>query len=286
MNSAAEYVSVKILLSDRVLRFSMKLRVGLVQFSRHTDRLKNLERMINIVSRIDGPDVVCLPEAWLGGDVIEEEKEAESLCNLFGKLTSERGFYLLLGGFLVRHGNRVYSTCYVINSKGEVEGFTDKRFPSLATGERAFCSSGKALPIFCIKRVKIGIVLCVDTLYPEVVRSLALRQAVVIFNPSNIPENRVEMWRHIATARAVENTVFYAFVNNTSTHYPDGRKVSGGSFIISPGGEVIIKAGKKETCLNAELDLSLIGKLQKRWPFVLDMRKRIHRMYVSDFTRK
>ena len=76
----------------------------------------------------------------------------------------------------------------------------------------------------------------------------------MVFNPSNIPENRLEMWRHIGITRAIENGIYFIFLNNTLTHYLDGRRITGHSFIAGPEGDVILQLNEQEQVITRELD--------------------------------
>ena len=253
----------------------MKLRIAFVQFGR--DRLnkpRNVERMLSTLSKIKNADIVCLPEAWTGGGpLFLEAKECDSLLASLCQLAAENNYNLLTGGLFNRRGRKIFDTCHIINRDGKVIGFYDKRFPSTAFNERDFCNPGKASPVFTVNDVKIGIVICVDALYPELTRNLALNNACIIFNPSNIPENRSELWKHVSVTRAAENTVFYVFVNNTNTLYPDERIVKGHSLVTAPDGEIILEAGEEEKVFQSELDLSQIDKIRKRWRYLNDIRE-------------
>lgn len=252
----------------------MKLRVSLVQFARdRVDKTKNIEHMLSTLSEIKNTDIVCLPEAWIGGGFFLEEKEHRSLLSSLSEIAAKKSYNLLTGGLFARRGKKIFDSCHVINRDGEVIGFYDKRFPSTAFGEREFCSPGKTSPVFLVDDVKIGVVICVDALYPELTRSLALNDSCIIFNPSNIPENRNELWKHLSVTRAAENTVFYVFVNNTNTLYPDGRMVKGHSVAVAPDGEIIVEAGEEEKVFRSQIKLDQIDKIRKRWRYLNDIRQ-------------
>jgi predicted amidohydrolase len=229
--------------------------------------------MLSILSEIKNTDIVCLPEAWIGRGVFLEEKEHKSLLSSLGEVATKNSYSLLTGGLFAYCGNKIFDSCHVINRDGKAVGFYDKHFPSTAFGEREFCSHGKTLPVFIVDGIKLGVVICVDALYPELTRTLALNDASIIFNPSNIPENRNELWKHISVTRAVENTVFYVFVNNTNTLYPDGRKVKGHSVVVAPDGEVILEADEEGKVFQSELKLDQIDEIRKRWQYLNDMRQ-------------
>jgi len=250
----------------------VKLRLALVQFARGKDKEGNLDRMLGLLSTLSGVELVCLPENWLGGEVLGEE-EWEKVLEALGEKTEEGGFFLLTGGAYLRRGKRIFSSCHVLDARGREVGRFDKLFPSRSIGERAFVSGGREAPPLRLGRIRVGAVICVDALYPEPCRRLSLRGAQLLLNPSNIPENRVETWRHLGVTRAVENGVFFAFVNNTRTNYPDGRRVVGHSFLASPKGELLAEAGEEETVLEVTVDLSVLREVRERWPFLRDARR-------------
>lgn len=229
--------------------------------------------MLSMLSEIKNLDIVCLPEAWTGRGLFLEEKEHESLLSSLCQLVAENGYNLLTGGLFNRRGEKIFDTCHIISRNGKVIGFYDKRFPSTAFNERGFTSPGNVSPVFKVDNVNIGVLICVDALYPELARSLALNNASIIFNPSNIPQNRNELWKHVSVTRAAENTVFYVFVNNTNTSYPDGRMVKGHSVVVAPDGEVILEAGEEEKVFQIELDLNQIDRIRKRWRYLNDIRQ-------------
>lgn len=251
----------------------MKVKVSLVQFARERlEKRTNVERMLDLLAGIGRSDVVCLPENWAGA-VVHSEEEFELLISSLCELVKGK-FNILTGGAYVRGRDGVYDTCYAIDRHGKVIGFCDKIFPSKPIGEREFLSAGKETKVFEFDGVKVGVAICVDAVYPEIVRSISSKGAQIVFNPSNIPENRLNMWKHIGVARAIENGTFYAFINNTSTSYANGRKVTGHSFVVSPEGEIIFEAGEEEQIATLELDLSKIAEVRSRWPFLEDVIER------------
>jgi len=76
----------------------------------------------------------------------------------------------------------------------------------------------------------------------------------------------------------VENGVFYAFVNNTSSEYPDGRKITGRSFVASPQGDILVEGGEEEEIIECRLDLSVLNRARSRWPFLKDVLEGKHKL--------
>jgi predicted amidohydrolase len=249
----------------------MKVRVSLVQFARESEeKERNIQRMTEILTSMSHTDIVCLPENWVGRIVLSED-ECKTLISVLSKIASENGFNLLTGGTYVYREGRIFDSCYVIDKNGELIGFCDKFFPSKSVGERGFLSYGEIVRSFIIEGSNVGVVICVDAVYPEITRSLASKGAEIVFNPSNIPENRLEMWKNIGVTRAIENGIFFIFLNNTSTHYLDGRRITGHSFIVSPDGELVAEADEKEQIISYELDLTKVSDVRSRWSFLEDV---------------
>ncbi len=231
------------------------------------ERSQNLEKVFDYLDQIEKSDIVCLPENWCGIDPLEEE-EFESLLSKMKEVAERKDFNILTGALYMEKEDEIFDSCYVINRDGEILGHSDKLFPSEAVGEAEFLSAGEEMEAFQLDGFKIGVVVCVDAAYPEVSRILASQGAKIIFNPSNIPLNRIEMWKHIGASRAVENGVYYVFMNNTSTNYPDGREVSGHSFIASPEGEIIVELDGSEQVHHFETDLAEVETFRERWRFL------------------
>lgn len=246
------------------------MRIAIVQPARDRfDKAKNLQTVTRLLEQIRDVEIVCLPENWAGVIILSEAELAEVLA-LLGRYAQKGRYTLLTGSLIVEHKDYRIARGHVISPDGVVLGYTDKIFPSNAVGERAFLRFGERLPVFSSEKVRFGIAICVDLFYPELVRALAQRGIQILFNPSNIPENRIALWRSLLCARAAENTIFVAFANNTKSLYPDDRRVSGHSMIISPRGDVLFEADDAEGVYTVELDLAQIVETRKRWPYLAD----------------
>jgi predicted amidohydrolase len=207
------------------------------------------------------------------GAVILEDRELQVIIEEFSAIAKQKQLTVLTGGLLVKHNENVYDICHIIDKDRGLIGEQRKIYPSGAVGERYLLSAGKGLVVFTCAGVKCGVLVCVDLFYPELARELALADAEIIFNPANIPEQRNDLWHRLVRTRAAENTVFTAYVNNTNTHYMDGRPVKGQSLISGPSGEIIVSSDEKSTTLAAHLEIALISRQRQRWPYVEDIQK-------------
>lgn len=254
------------------------LKLAIIQFPRRLDDLKsNTELMAGYVARLAADttdtDVVLLPEGWLGPKLIPLTQYEEIMDQVFSRL-KPLNCLLVSGAQYVIVDDQVFCRGLVLSQHLPKPIPFDKLFPSQAVGERSFVAPGTELPVFKHKGVSLGVALCVDLFYPEVVRNLALREVSLVLNPANIPSSRMALWQGLGVARACENTVFVAMANNTETSYADGRKIMGESFVAYPDGQKLVNFGRESGIFYLTLDLQLINRVRERWPYLEDVRTR------------
>ena len=103
---------------------------------------------------------------------------------------------------------------------------------------------------------RIGICICYDLRFPAQFADLVLKDAEIVFIPAQFPHPRLDHWRILLRARAIENHIFVAGCNRVGS---DGRHLfCGHSCIISPWGETLAEAGEREIGIIAELDLDMV----------------------------
>ncbi|MBQ5855452.1 MAG: nitrilase family protein, partial [Alistipes sp.] len=85
---------------------------------------------------------------------------------------------------------------------------------------------------------------------------------------ASFPTPRMEAWRTLSAARAIENECFVASVNRT------GKDIycqySGGSVLWDSFGEKIAECGDAECVVVAEIDMSALKERRKRFPTLRD----------------
>lgn len=222
------------------------------------------DKVIDILSTINA-DVVVLPENWISRVVLEEE-----LAEIFSRMPK---FPILVpGAFYVKNNNVVKSKAYVLKN-GTVTDFCEKIFPSHAVGESLRVSAGDKLCITEHGWLKVGVLICVDLVYPELARFYSARGVNLLLNPANITRDRVSLWRSLAVARAFENHMYVAFVNNVRAVYPDGREVDGGSSVTSPNGVIVEEMGGEEGFKLAELHKEEVDYAKARRKYVDDVKR-------------
>jgi predicted amidohydrolase len=247
------------------------VRLAIIQMARGTKPEENLERMRGLCRQARGADAVLLPENWLGPFFVPEEFYLSALNEVAARLGP--GCLLVGGAQYVRRGTQGYSRGYFIRSGEAPLAWYEKRFPSRPVGEREYLLPGGKGGAAELGSWRIGVLVCVDLLYPELARALALEGCRLLLNPVSVPRERQTFWQALGMIRAAENTVYVAVANNTASAYADGRRITGGSFVASPDGRLAAWAGSEETVLRVELDLEAVSRVRERWPYLEDARR-------------
>ncbi|HET9655103.1 MAG TPA: carbon-nitrogen family hydrolase [Kineosporiaceae bacterium] len=134
--------------------------------------------------------------------------------------------------------------------------------PSGATGP--FASAPAAEPTV------LGLATCYDLRFPEQFRLLLDAGAELVVIPAAWPAPRVEHWRLLGRARAIENQVVVVQCNTAGTHA--GTVMGGHSQVVSPTGEVLAEAGEGEEVLAVDVDLDEVTAWRQRFPVLADRR--------------
>lgn len=98
----------------------------------------------------------------------------------------------------------------------------------------------------------IGLVICFDGDYPELVRICALLGAEIIVRPSALLRS-ADIWELTNRARAYDNHVYVVGSNATGVD-PGGTIYFGNSMIVTPVAEVVARGSSYEQWVSARLD--------------------------------
>ncbi len=80
-------------------------------------------------------------------------------------------------------------------------------------------------------------------------------------------ERKVEHWRTLLRARAIENTVWVVAVGQPGPRY------SGHSMVVAPDGDVVVEAGPdEEVVLDAVLDRTRVADVRRTNPSLANRR--------------
>jgi predicted amidohydrolase len=184
---------------------SRKLRVAAVQTLLHrTDDETAVAEAKTLVetAAAKGARLVCLPEHWLWQTVNET---GSHIVGDFRRLSRNLGVHINLGGIYYQEGGDIFLVSPTISSDGRVVSVQKK--VHLFERERKKAKPGDSLEPFVLDGVRVGVLVCHDVVFPECARTLVLRGAEVLLNPSLIVSAGTVPWLTYLIARALENRV-------------------------------------------------------------------------------
>lgn len=249
----------------------MKKKISLVQmdvaFADPKENRKKVEKMIEEAAK-ENPDIICLPETWNVGFFPKEN--LLELADVNGQQAMELLSYLakkhkvnIVGGSVANNKNgKIYNTAFVLNREGECVGEYDKIHGFSPSGEHTYFEGGTKVCTFELDGIKAGIIICYDIRFGELARTLALKGIQILFIPAQWPHPRLEHWKTLARARAIENQMFVAAINGVGR--AGDLKFCGNSMIIDPWGEVLANGEEEEKIVTAEVDFSIVEDIRNR----------------------
>ncbi len=116
-----------------------------------------------------------------------------------------------------------------------------------------------------------GLATCYDLRFPELFRRLVDAGARLVLLPAAWPAARVEAWRLLGRARAIENQLVLVQCNTAGTHA--GVPMGGYSQLVDARGDVIAEAGPDgESVLAVDVDLDEVDAWREAFPVLADRR--------------
>ena len=167
----------------------------------------------------------------------------------------------------------IYNSYVFISQEGVEAVFRKRHLPTFGVFDehRYFKPGPIVLPeLVEFNEFRIGSQICYDTFFPEIVRTLALIGADIVAIPSAAPTVSRPLWPFILKSRAIENTIYIAYVNTVG--YQDDLEFFGESRLINPiGKEIVVGKSYDEDILSAHIDLQTILKAREIRPVQKDI---------------
>ncbi|MFT4902058.1 MAG: omega-amidase [Lentimonas sp.] len=259
------------------------MKVALAQFkvvSGQADlNLIEIERYL-FQAKTEGASVVFLPEMCTTGLIWHFnpallESAAAGVERV--RLAAQRNRISVCGSFLEQTpGGNAANTLYYFNAAGVLIAKYRKVHLFTMFHEEAHIEAGNEIIISDTDLGRTGFSICYDLRFPELFRKCALAGAEFQVLVAAFPHPRLEHWRTLIRARAIENQSFFIAVNQCGY---EGAGAAGGeikyfghSMIVDPWGEVVLEAGEEAGLFTAELDCSLPTQVRAKLTALQDRR--------------
>ena len=167
-------------------------------------------------------------------------------------------------------GSKAHNIALVFDSHGKEVAKYSKLHPFNYANEGKYFASGNETIKFELDGVACSVFICYDLRFPEIFRQIA-EEVEVIFVIANWPHTREMHWQNLLIARAIENQCFIVGVNRIGNDGV-GLKYNGSSMVINPSGEVLLQTDKITEYDTCDIDISMVSKARKSFPFLEDIR--------------
>jgi predicted amidohydrolase len=129
---------------------------------------------------------------------------------------------------------------------------------------------GERLGVGEFEDATVGMTTCYDLRFPELYRELAEKGANLVLVPSAWPYPRVEHWKLLPRARAVENQFFVATVNGSGDF--EDASLLGRSTAYDPWGTTLASTADDPDLVVADVDLDRVEAVREEFPAWHDRR--------------
>jgi predicted amidohydrolase len=213
-----------------------------------------------------GAQLVVLPELAVSGyrfdDRVEARASAEPLdgptVGGWTELAASRGITIVGGICELGASGALHDTVVIVGRDGLIGSY---RKTHLWNREREIFDPGLvAPPVLATEHGRLGVAICYDSWFPEVMRRLALERAEVVAVPMNNsaaqpPHTPQQIEVTVAAATAVCNRVFIVQADRSGRER--GADWDEASVIVDPDGRLLAGPERGTAMLVADLELDL-----------------------------
>ncbi len=236
------------------------------------DNREKIERWIEQEAK--DADMVILPEMFTTGFTMSPEKVAENAGGEsveWMKMCAKRFGKALVGSIAVRekrNGKDAFcNRLFFVTEEGKIYAY-DKRHLFRMSGEDKCYTSGTERLVIPYKGFRIMPLVCYDLRFP--VWSRNRNDYDMLIYVANWPESRMQVWKALLVARALENQAYVIGVNRCGKD-PNDNDYSGGSMIVDFKGNVVEEAvDYREEMICAELNKEELIRFKEKFPAYLD----------------
>jgi N-carbamoylputrescine amidase len=278
----------------------MTVRVAVAQVSATLYRPEeNRARSVALIeaAAADGAQLVVLPELMVSGYGVDRDGLSASAEAVDGPtlaawhgVAARLGVHIV-GGFCERAGDKLYNAAMMVGPGGLAGHY--RKLHLFDAEKNVFAPGDLGLPVYDLPFGRVGICVCYDLRFVEVVRALALRGADLIAVPTawvgGFDANPFDAMGYIGQARGaiVQANLSQVFICCASqSGVVAGTRFLGSSLIVDPYGSVLVGplGQDAEEVAVAAIDMAASRAARVRSPLVRpreDRRTDVYRIEVD-----
>jgi NAD+ synthase len=229
---------------------SEKFKITLAQLNATVGDLEgNADKVIKAwgKARDDGSNVIAFPELFITGynpqDLILKPAFQKASTEMIQKIaeTCSKGPTIAVGGPFSDKEN-LYNAYYVL-SDGKIQAIIKKHhLPNEEVfDEVRLFASGNVDGPFQVDQMRIGSPICEDAWHTDIVETLTETGAQTLLVPNGSPyyRGKTEIRQNVMVSRVIESGLPLVYLNLVGGQ--DDQVFDGGSFVLNPGGELVLQ---------------------------------------------
>ncbi|MGH3412319.1 MAG: carbon-nitrogen hydrolase family protein [Marmoricola sp.] len=251
------------------------LRVTLVQRAASLDAAENRAALDVVPPLAEDSDLVVLPEASArdfgepGGDLAPYAEPVDGPYAT--RLAVVAGHATVVAGMFETGPDRArpYNTLVAAGPGGQRVYRKIHLYDSFGLRESDQLSAGPITPVVIdVVGWRVGLQTCYDLRFPELSRALVDQGAEVLVVPAAwvAGAGKVEHWRTLLRARAIENTAYVVAAAQPGPRY------CGHSMVVAPDGDVLVETGQAGSVLTGELHRDRLAECRRTNPSLANRR--------------
>ena len=233
-------------------------------------------------AKSNGADLVIFPEMGvtgynIGADRIRNLAEPHDGAMVERLMAmAKRHAIGIVCGFPEANGQNIFNSAVLINSSGTVQSICRKVHLFGDVDREVFSPAEGLCSLVHVGDWTVGLAICYDIEFPELVRSYALAGADIIIVPTANMLPYVGVPKRMIPARAEENEIYIAYANRVGVE--GAFQYCGLSCVIGPDGFDIARAGEalKDEMIFAEISKNELKSVRKSISHLKDRRSDLY----------
>ncbi|MFN8299963.1 MAG: amidohydrolase [Chitinophagales bacterium] len=248
------------------------LRITLIQSNLQWENIEANLQMFSqkIAAHKETCDVLVLPEMFSTGFSMRAKELAETMegsAVQWMKQTAAENNCVVTGSLIIEEAGEYHNRLVWMRPDGSFETY-DKRHLFSLSGEDKVYTEGKDDLIVTVNGWHIKPLICYDLRFPVWSRNKNGAYDALIY-VANWPERRVQAWKYLLIARAIENQAYCIGLNRAGN---DGNDIyySGDSMVVDAVGNVLFHEQHNEVITTITLNHEELIKTRNTFRFLED----------------
>lgn len=234
----------------------------------------NVKHIDELLASAEPADLYILPEMFSTGFAtspagIAETDGGETIKWMIS--TAKQRNCAIAGSIAVEHDGKFYNRFYFVHPDGQVQHY-DKHHLFTYGGEHKTFTAGAERVVVTHCGVRILLQICYDLRFPVFSRNHGDYDMIIYV--ASWPTPRVEAWKSLLVARAIENQCYVAAVNRVGED-PSCSYCGGTMLIDAYGRKIAVCPEGEENLVSGNVDMESLLEFRQKFPVLNDADKNL-----------